>query len=400
VVTYISEDLATTIKTGVHVVEFYAPWCGYCKQFAPEYEKVATHYLSSGEKIVIAKFDGTTDDYATEKEGIDSFPTLKMYREGVSTVYRGEFNKDSVVQFIQDKLTAKAIVLADETRVPEFIKENSVIVACVAERHDEAVDVLAFQAVSSTFKVGRLRCAEGSESLVLYIDGAKKTSYPADEPISDMKAVRRWYKRAGMNPVFRFDDSIFEEVMAAEYKYLVFYFNDKLEGTEPEIQVMQELANAGTPKDTAYCYATSSDEYLLQFFQVKLDSFPATRILEIQGATNSYMGPSVVSKETITEALQKLEQGKLEKLAPPSQDQASGEDENSEYAEHEHDEDEESGRTEGEEEFEDEEFEGDDFLEEEEEPFDEEDDDDEYLFCFSKIIIYIYLYQSSKTNDC
>lgn len=40
------------------LVEFYAPWCGHCKQLAPKYEELAKVF--AGDKnVVIAKLDAT-----------------------------------------------------------------------------------------------------------------------------------------------------------------------------------------------------------------------------------------------------------------------------------------------------------------------------------------------------
>ena len=43
------------------LIEFYAPWCGHCKNLAPVYDEVAA-YLKDESDIVIAKMDATAND--------------------------------------------------------------------------------------------------------------------------------------------------------------------------------------------------------------------------------------------------------------------------------------------------------------------------------------------------
>lgn len=53
------DDLVLGSKAAL--VEFYAPWCGHCKQLAPKYEKLGKVFAGESD-IVIGKVDATEED--------------------------------------------------------------------------------------------------------------------------------------------------------------------------------------------------------------------------------------------------------------------------------------------------------------------------------------------------
>lgn len=84
------------------LVDFWAPWCGYCRRIAPAYEKIAEEY---GDRIVVAKIDIDQEEALAEAEQIEVIPTLVMYRGGkaVDSIVNPE-SKAAIAQFIQGAL--------------------------------------------------------------------------------------------------------------------------------------------------------------------------------------------------------------------------------------------------------------------------------------------------------
>uniref|UniRef100_A0A674NY36 DnaJ homolog subfamily C member 10 n=1 Tax=Takifugu rubripes TaxID=31033 RepID=A0A674NY36_TAKRU len=71
------------------VLDFYAPWCGPCQQFAPEFELLAR--ILKG-KVRAGKIDCQAHQHTCQSAGISSYPTVRFYPYlGTRRVTLGEY---------------------------------------------------------------------------------------------------------------------------------------------------------------------------------------------------------------------------------------------------------------------------------------------------------------------
>jgi len=85
------------------LLEFYAPWCGHCKSFAPEYEKIANK-LAHVKDLVVAKIDATANDVDHPKVNIRGFPTILLFpanAKDTPIVYSGEKKLKAIESFLE-----------------------------------------------------------------------------------------------------------------------------------------------------------------------------------------------------------------------------------------------------------------------------------------------------------
>ncbi|KAK6938390.1 hypothetical protein RJ641_031898, partial [Dillenia turbinata] len=95
----------TVSKHNFIVVEFYAPWCGHCKNLAPEYEKAASILSSHDPPVVLAKVDANDEANKELASGFEirGFPTLKILRNGGRNIqeYKGPRDAEGIVAYLK-----------------------------------------------------------------------------------------------------------------------------------------------------------------------------------------------------------------------------------------------------------------------------------------------------------
>ncbi|XP_048859390.1 protein disulfide-isomerase A4-like [Brienomyrus brachyistius] len=84
------------------LVEFYAPWCGHCKQFAPEYEKIAQTLKENEPPIPVAKVDATKESTLGSRFDVSGYPTIKILKNGEPVDYDGDRSEQAIVSRVKD----------------------------------------------------------------------------------------------------------------------------------------------------------------------------------------------------------------------------------------------------------------------------------------------------------
>lgn len=112
----------------VWLVEFFAPWCGHCKNLAPHWEKAAKELKG---KVKLGALDATVHQAKAAQYGIQGYPSIKFFAGGKkdkssATDYDGGRTAADIVAWAQDKYVENV----EAPEVVELISEEIAKAAC------------------------------------------------------------------------------------------------------------------------------------------------------------------------------------------------------------------------------------------------------------------------------
>ncbi|CAH0493188.1 unnamed protein product [Peronospora farinosa] len=197
----------------VWLVDYYAPWCPHCRQFAPEWDQVANFYAKV-DKVSVGAVDCTKDNEICNQEDIYGYPGVKLHHVPA--------NSEKAWMMKRTFMTSKAVIEWAERLMDEHNVKSGVDIKELAVR------------LRNIRKEGIVE-ADGDEGVLIYSDQSLEMKY------------KRLYD-AGIAAVSTFQDGFF---MGANV----------LEGERYEVALMwvEALAASFPLKKNRHVLATLAD---------------------------------------------------------------------------------------------------------------------------------------------
>ncbi len=103
--TEFNDQVIEASESKLIVVDFWAPWCGPCKQLTPILEKIIS---KSGDKIILVKINIDENQQIAAQLRIQSIPTVYAFKDKqIVNAFQGVIPEGQIIEFIEKCLGSK-----------------------------------------------------------------------------------------------------------------------------------------------------------------------------------------------------------------------------------------------------------------------------------------------------
>jgi len=300
------------------LVMFYAPWCGHCKQFEPQFQAAAEKLKDN---VPLIKVDISADINAKlgEEQQIAGFPTIKLFREGKATLYGGERTTDAIVDYMQKRTGPPVTNLNSIADVEAFKNEHNAVIVSYF-RDTEGANFKEYEIASraaddvpfgNVMDAGvRDGIGAQADSVVMYkkFDEAEQV-YTGGLLKKDLTEFAHLHS---LPKVIQFNEQTAPVIFANPIKtHLVAFFDDTKDAALNK-EVAQAAGNwLGT---MLFIHIVPSESQIMDYFGVKEAELPALRIVDLSKdpMRKFHFNEPEITGDAINEFVQKFADNKLE----------------------------------------------------------------------------------------
>ncbi|KAK2817261.1 hypothetical protein Q5P01_025452 [Channa striata] len=280
------------------LVEFYAPWCGHCRQLEPLYEEAAAKLKAEESDMRLAKVDAIEETELAEEFDVVSFPTLKLFINGdrkQPVDYTGKRSAEGIIQWMKRRSGPGAAVLDSAESAAHFINAHNVtVVGFFDDLESDAAKVLkelAFDmtdvefAMTANPKVFQKYGVKGS-SVVLFkkFDDGRADFALSEDGKLDKNNVTHFIKDNSLALIIKFKQETSDKIFTSSIRlHSLLFINFTVESQTALVEEIRTVAKEFKGKMLFITIdVTDALSHVLKYFGVSEKDAPTARLVNME----------------------------------------------------------------------------------------------------------------------
>uniref|UniRef100_A0A673KI75 Protein disulfide-isomerase n=1 Tax=Sinocyclocheilus rhinocerous TaxID=307959 RepID=A0A673KI75_9TELE len=298
------------------LVEFYTPWCGHCRSLEPIYAEVAGLLKNGSSEVRLAKVEATEERDLAAEFNVDSFPTLKFFKDGNRqnvTDFSGKRTVTGITRWLERHTGPSATVLNDVKSAEALLDANDVVVVGFFQdlEGDKAKTFYDVTLIAVDVNFGITSNPElfkkydvKSDSLVLFKKFDEKR---ADMPLTeesklDKVEVISFIHTNSMKLVIPFNEENAEQIFSSKVRnHMLVFINTTVESQNALLEDFRDVASEFKEKVLFITLDVTSDkvDHVLKYFSVSANDAPIIRLINTEKVVTYAMEGSTINKDTL-----------------------------------------------------------------------------------------------------
>ncbi|XP_027876907.1 protein disulfide-isomerase TMX3-like isoform X2 [Xiphophorus couchianus] len=166
--------METTEPEEIWLIQFYAPWCSFCKQLDPVWHQIGSELRSLGSPVRVGKSDATVNTGLAREFKVRNYPAILMLKNDVKFNYPGSRTKEAIMDFA-DRVSGPLVRSLSSTRLFQHAVSHH--------------DVLVLYVGATSELKGNLTAAAEELIVHTYFFSASREILPQEVTLTSLPAV-------------------------------------------------------------------------------------------------------------------------------------------------------------------------------------------------------------------
>ena len=298
------------------LVLFYAPWCGHCKKFHPEYEKAAKTLRK--ENLYLSKVDATVEKKLAEKFEIQGFPTVKLFIKGEAIEYTGGRKEQEVINWMRKKTVPATKLIQSTEDIDKLKKDNDVVLIYFGNNKNELDEYIKVARKNEDFPFANVENEEIAKKLGIKM-GTVVMFRNFEEPQKELsgsltsKKIEEFIDSFSSPKVMGFDEKAAQIIFGKAIPAIILYCDKNSDKWDEYRKLMETISDkiGGKLKVVQTDIKEGMASRLAEYIGVKESDLPSVRIADTRIDLKKYNMEGEINEKNILKFIEDWENNKL-----------------------------------------------------------------------------------------